>query len=286
MSALAPLATTTVLATAWALRSGLRWWSGNRALQRLGTTAGAGRPAPVLVVDALHRAGVDVDARVALRLWTTAMALAAALAVLARGGVILLAVVVVGPPVAVLAGRGRAARQRIRQLPGALDAIAAALRGGASLRAALADTSRRRGPLADELGRVAELAGAGVPLADALAHWADAADDPPSRLAGAALVVAAQLGGPGADALDAAAASLRERAAADDEIAALSVQARLSALVLTVAPVVFAALLTSLDPASAEFLLATPAGWACVAAGGALDVAGALWMARLVGRSA
>ena len=285
MTSLAPLASTTVLATIWALGSGLRWWAGNRALQRLGASGGGGRPAPAAVVDALRRAGVDVDAGVALRIWSAAVALAAASAVMARGGVILLVVAVVGPPAAVLAAHGRAARQRIRRLPAALDAIAAGLRGGVALRTALADVARQGGPLADELGRVAELAGAGVPLADALTHWAEAADDPPSRLAGAALVVAAQLGGPGADALDAAAASLRERAATDDEIAALSVQARLSALVLTAAPVVFAVLLTSLDPASARFLLGTPTGWACLIIGGALDLAGALWMARLVGRS-
>ena len=285
MSALAPLATTAVLATAWAVGAGLRWWSGNLAVQRLGTPARVERSAPVAVVAALRRAGIDVDPQVALRLWCTAIAVAAAAAVAARGAVILLAVLVAGPPVAVLAARGRAARRRVRRLPAMLDATAAALRGGVSLRAALAEVARQGGPVAGELGRVAELAGAGVPLAHALSRWAEAADDPPSRLAGAALVVAAQLGGPGADALDAAAASLRERAAADDEIAALSVQARLSALVLTVAPVVFAALLTSLDPASARFLLGTPAGWACVVAGGALDLAGALWMARLVGRS-
>ena len=50
-----------------------------------------------------------------------------------------------------------------------------------------------------------------------------------SALTAAALVTAADLGGPGADAVESAAASLRERAAADDEVGALSVQARLSA---------------------------------------------------------
>src|SRR5690606_19512791 len=112
----------------------------------------------------------------------------------------------------------------------------------------------------------------------ALAEWTDAdAIDGAGRLAGAALVVAADLGGPGADALDAAAASLRDRAAAVDEVTALSVQARLSALVLTAAPVAFALLLTSIDPTSAHFLLRTPAGWICVTVGLALDAAGALW---------
>lgn len=277
-----PLAAVAVLALAWATGSATRWWSADRAVARLGGPGMSAGTAPAIVERALRRAAVDVAPALALRLWFAAVALCALTTTFLRGGVVLTAVAVVAPPAAVLAADGRAARRRIRQLPPALDGVAAGLRGGASLRLALADAAQAGGPLAEELGRITDHAAAGVPLARALADWADGADDPDTRLAGAALVVAAELGGPGADAVDAAASSLRERAEATDEITALSVQARLSAVLLTVTPLVFATLLTSLDPTSARFLLGSPAGWACIAVGGLLDLAGGLWMARIV----
>lgn len=277
------LAGALVLASAACWYGGAGWLAANRTVARLGSQLRGTRTVPGWVGRALTRTGVAADHVVLLHCWAGAVALAAVAAVVTPGGIVLLVLASVVPPGAVVAARGRAARRRSRQLPLVLDAVAARLRGGASLRAAIADAADSvPGPLADELRPVTARAAAGVPLADALSAWVDAAHDPPSRLAGAALVVAAELGGPGASAIDAAAASLRDRAAADDEAAALSVQARLSALLLTAAPVVFAFLLTSLDPTSARFLLATPAGWLCIAAGLALDALGAAWMGRIV----
>lgn len=281
-AALAALAAGAVVGGAHAWRSGRQWWAANRALARTGLRPASPRTVPAAIDRALDDAGIDVNHALAFHAWLGAIALALAAGVVTSGGPVLVAVVVVVPVVGVVASRGRAARQRIRQLPLALDAVAAGLRGGASLRAAIADAGTIGGRLGAELDLIASHAGAGRSLAEALGEWAHAAGDAPSRLAGAALVVAAELGGPGAAAVDAAAASLRERTAADDEVAALSVQARLSALLLTLAPIGFAFLLTSLDPTSARFLVGTPAGWACIAIGLGLDGAGALWMSRLV----
>lgn len=277
------LAGSTVVAAAawWSLA--VRWIGADRTVARLDLASPAGVAVPQPVSRALHRAGVDADHRALLRAWVSVLAVAAVLSLSTGGGVVLLLVALLVPPGAVLACQGRAARARIRQLPLALDAVATGLRGGASLRDALADAGQGIGePLGSELHGIAARASAGLSLAAVLSDWAEAADDPPTRLAGAALVVAAELGGPGAATIDAAAASLRDRIAADDEISALSVQARLSALLLTAAPIGFAFLLTSLDPTSARFLLRTPAGWLCIGAGLALDAAGAAWMARLV----
>lgn len=285
VTAAGPLAAITVVAAAWALQQISRWWTAARALDLLGGPRAPGRPAPPALQRALERAGVDIDGRAVLRLWAIALAVSVALAVVARGGPVVVAVTAIGPPGALLAARGRAARIRQRQLPVALDAVAAGLRGGEALRTALGAASATGGAVGGELARVASHAAAGRPLAGVLTEWAARADDHGTRLAGAALVVAAEVGGPGADAIDAAAASLRERAAADDEIAALSVQARLSAALLTVAPLAFAFLLTSLDPTSGRFLFGTRAGWACIAVGLALDLLGGWWMMRLVRRS-
>lgn len=283
IDAVALLAGTTVLAAGACWSFAVRWVGADRTVARLHITPPDAGIVPDSVSRALHRAGIDTDHRVLVRAWASVVALASVLAVTTGGGVVLLLAAVFAPPGAVLVARGRAARARTRQLPLALDAIATGLRGGASLRTSLAEAGRGiGGPLGSELNGIAARASAGLSLAGALSEWAEESDDPSTRLAGAALAVAAELGGPGAATIDAAAASLRDRTAADDEISALSVQARLSALVLTVAPIGFAFVLTSLDPASARFLLRTPVGWLCVGGGLALDAAGAAWMARLV----
>lgn len=277
------LAGTLVMAAATCWGGTSRWLAANRAVARFDPGSTPGRPVPIPIARALTSAGIATDHRLVLHGWGAAVTLGTIAAALTPGGTILLGVALLAPPGAVLAARGRATRQRARQVPLALDAVAAHLRGGASLRHAIAEAaSSVPGPLGTELRSAADRARVGVPLADALSAWVDANDDQPTRLAGAALVVAAELGGPGASAIDAAAASLRDRSEAEDEIAALSVQARLSALLLTAAPIAFAFLLSSLDPASARFLLATPAGWLCITAGLALDAAGAVWMGHIV----
>ncbi|HEU5083238.1 MAG TPA: hypothetical protein VFU14_07865, partial [Acidimicrobiales bacterium] len=69
------------------------------------------------------------------------------------------------------------------------------------------------------------------------------------------------------------------------EAAALATQGKASAAVLTLAPLGFAFLLTSLDPSAGRFLLGTPVGWLCIAVGLTLDAVGAWWMAALVRRA-
>ncbi len=262
------------------------WVAQQRVAGRLHLPMTHARPVPAPISRALRRAGVETDHHLVVQAWLGTVVVAAGSAALVGGGLVLAAAAAVGPPFAVLAARGRAAARRTRQLPLALDAVAGGLRGGSSLRVAIADASSVGGGLGAELASIAGQAEAGRPLADVLGDWAaQEADEPaaaPVRLAGAALAVAAELGGPGAAAVDAAAASLRARIAANDEVAALSVQARLSAVLLTLTPVGFAVLLTSLDPTSAHFLMGTRAGWACIATGLTLDAAGAAWMTRLV----
>lgn len=265
----------------------LRLRAAARARQRLRPTvaAGATRPAlPAPVQAALRDAGVDDPAR-AVATWLVVVALLGLVATVSPGGRILLVLVAVSGPVGVRLTRGRLARRRNRQLPDALDAVASGLRGGHGLAGALGGAAAVGPPLGPELAAVCSEVDAGRPLAEAVDRWRSSSADPHTALAGAALAVAATVGGPGARAIDGAAASLRDRLAADAEASALATQAQASALVLTVAPLGFAVLLTSLDPTAARFLLGTPAGWACIALGLGLDGLGAWWMTRLVRRA-
>jgi tight adherence protein B len=217
--------------------------------------------------------------------------------VLAGGG-LATAWVVVGPSAALALAaaasavpvtarlRGRAAERsrRDHQMPSALERLATALRSGASLPQALREVGEALDPpLGPEVAALARAAERGRSLRDVLDEWSAAHDDPGTRLAATALVIATVVGSAPARAIDGVAATVRERLDLAAERRALAVQARTSALVLSVAPVGFAALLVMGDTAAARFLLGTPAGWACLALGLALDVAGAWWMTRLSG---
>lgn len=275
-----------VLAASVGASAARRWTSSSSARRRLlGPTAPAAAPMPVQLREAFRRAGLADEADRLLGLWSTSILLATAASLVLPSGRVLLAVGVVGGPGALVLAGGRAARRRSAQLPEALDAVAAGLRGGLALPAAIAGAASVGAPLGEELAALARDVDAGRPLADAVARWQAAAEDPHTTLAAAALTVAAQVGGPGARAVDGAAASLRERLGSEADTAALAAQGRASAAVLTVAPIAFAFLLTSLDPAAGRFLLGTPIGWLCIGAGIGLDAAGAWWMAQLVRRA-
>lgn len=176
----------------------------------------------------------------------------------------------------------RVRRARVAQLPAALEGVAAALRAGASLPAALDEAAGGLpDPLGDELGRVAAAARRGSPLVEVLDGWVEAHPDPATRAAATVLVVAATSGAAPARAVDGVAATLRERSELADERRALSAQARLSGLVLSAAPVVAAVAMGASGSAAGDFLFGTPLGLSCLAVGLALDAGGAWWMARL-----
>lgn len=231
------------------------------------------------------------DAGVALaptRVWTVWVATGAGvtgLALLGAGagaGFLVAAVAVAGPCLAWWLLRHRGASRLEAALPAGVEAVAASLRSGASLRQAVGEAAAATpGLLGADLAQVAATAERGGGLVDGLEGWADRRSLPGVRLAVAALCLWAETGGAAAQAVDAVAATLRQRLAAQAEARALATQARASAAVIAAAPVAFCALSAAADPRSAAFLLRTRLGLALLAAGLALDAAGAVWMARL-----
>ena len=169
-----------------------------------------------------------------------------------------------------------------RSCPHALDALAASLRSGASLPAALGEAGDALdAPLGPELAGLARAAARGRPVAEVLDEWSIRHGDPATRLAATAMLLATIVGSAPARAVDGVASTVRERLDLAAERRVLGAQARASALVLSAAPVVFTVVLVAGDPSAAHFLLGTPGGWACLAVGLTLDAAGAWWMARL-----
>jgi tight adherence protein B len=169
-------------------------------------------------------------------------------------------------------------------LPGALDHAAAAMRAGASTVDALGAAASVADPavradLTDVVRRVER----GASLEAALDEWCRGRPLAPVELTAIALGLGARFGGRQAAAVDAIGDTLRTRIGLRREVRALSAQARASAWVMSATPFAFAVVAAALDPRVASVLVASPLGWACLAAGVALNGAGAVWMARITG---
>lgn len=287
-----------VLAVLGGARDGRRRRAATTARRRLTAAAPAvgrsswSRPGPPIPA-ALNRAAADLvgtaSAEALVVRWLAAVVVAPAGALLVGGPVpatLAALVVTAGPALAVRLRRaGRPARAD-RALPQLLDAVARAVRAGASLRHALLDGAEAVAgtALATEAATVARALHGGAPLAEALAALAGPDPAPVRRLAVAALGLADEVGGAPAALVERVGATARERTAVAREARALAAQARASAVVIVVAPAAFALLGAAADPRIAAFL-GTPSGVACVTAGLGCDAVGAWWMSRLVGRS-
>jgi tight adherence protein B len=160
--------------------------------------------------------------------------------------------------------------------------MARSLRAGASLVQAIDEAARATpGAIGDDLFGLVAAHRSGVPLAEALAGWRSTRPLPGVRLTASALELGLAAGGTHARAVDGVAATLRDNLAISAEVRAQAAQAQASALVIGLSPIGFTALACLADHRTASFLFQTPAGLACLAVGGALDAAGAMWMARI-----
>jgi len=190
--------------------------------------------------------------------------------------------VTVGPYAVLTSIGGRRDRIVEANLPEALEAVARSLRSGASLHLAVGEAAGAvTGILGQDLAHVAVEAAYGTPLSHALVEWERRRPLPGVRLAVAALGLGAETGGAQGKAVDGVAETIRNRLAVAGEVRALSSQARYSGMVIALAPLGFSALASMADERTAEFLLRTPLGLACLLGGIGLDAVAALWMHRL-----
>ncbi len=129
----------------------------------------------------------------------------------------------------------------------------------------------------------------GEPLVAAVARW----HDDVSRVAGPSVLddlvhivaVAERVGGLRASAVEAVADLASERRALAQETSAQASQAKASATVMTIAPLIFSAQMVLRDPVASEVLLRTPIGWVLITVGLSFDAAAWLWIRRAtVGR--
>jgi tight adherence protein B len=196
---------------------------------------------------------------------------------------LLLAVLVAGAPLAAwLVLRNRADAAYDATLANALDAAGRSVRSGGSLAQAVAEAATSvRGTVGADLTRIAAAVERGRPFTDALAVWRAERDRPSVRLSVGALVLATQTGGPPARVIEDVAVAIRTRQQVAREANALASQARLSAVVVGIAPLGFMLVTCITDARNAHMLFGTPIGVTCVVVGLMLDGLGALWMHRM-----
>jgi len=181
-----------------------------------------------------------------------------------------------------LAHRRTSARNEPAVLAAWCDALARAVRGGATLRHALSSVpppefvETRLAPALLALERGASVSAA-LSNVDARSHDLD--------LVLVVVRACAEHGGAAAEPIDRAAAALRQRAALAGERRTNSAQARMSALVMTCLPAAMLALLASTSH-SVRAAATAPPGLIAIALGTTLNVLGWTWMRRLIGRAA
>lgn len=251
------------------------------ASSRAGELAGCGR----LVV----RGGALPGARWARQLpwhWVLAAACVAAVAVVgARGGVFLAvpaAAVLATSVVLVRDGFGRrATAARHRDLSTAIRVLVGELETGAQAGAALSAAAASDPRVAEAFGSAARVAMRGGDVGAVLAE----ADDPDVRVIGLAWRLGDATGAALAGVLGRVAADLAEADEQRRTVAVALAGPRSSAAVLSGLPVLGIALGAAMGARPLPFLTGVPAGRALCCAGVLLDVAGVLWMRRIVLRA-
>ena len=203
-------------------------------------------------------------------------------------GGLLPAFVVVGVIAAVPEVLARIARWRFDQrfeaeLPPFLDEVARGMRAGLSPASAFLAAATIAAPtMRDASDSMVRRLRSGEDVERSCAAWADERPSPGREMLATAVAVGAAVGVVHPRTIDGVAATLRDRQAVAADLTTQALQARLSALVMTVAPIVFCAFLVLSDVRASHFLLRTPAGVACALIGLALDSIAALWMMRIV----
>lgn len=233
---------------------------------------------------ALHDAQRSTTPEEAVGMWATAVVVVALLASAFNPMLAPVAALGVGVagPVGLALERERGQRRFVAGLPGFVELTAARLRSGHTVATALADACRGDGPVAPDVRRLVRRMELGDPLAQSLAWWADERRLDPVRAVAGSLAVAAETGGAAAGALDGLARSLRDQLGARAEAAALSAQARMSALVVGLAPIGYVVFAAAVDPRAAVVLVTTTTGRVCLVLALVLDAVGAWWMRRIV----
>jgi tight adherence protein B len=162
--------------------------------------------------------------------------------------------------------RVRRRKRVIRQLPGFLDLLAGHVKAGHSLQEAIPDTvPLLSGSIRKEVAWLAQLNRLGTPLPQVLLLWERRMPCEEISLVVRPLRIALPAGGNIVELLARSRDILRARTRMEDRMHALTAQARMQALVLTLLPPGFVAALSQIDPDFLSRCLETAPGKAILA---------------------
>jgi tight adherence protein B len=179
------------------------------------------------------------------------------------------------------ASRRRAAIQA--QLADTLMVIASSMRAGHSFMQSLDTASKEIDPpAAGEFGRVLQEIRLGRDTDDALEALAERVGSQDLEWAVTAIEIQRKIGGNLAEVLETVANTIRERDTLRRQMRALSAEGRISALVLSVLPILIAAYLMIVNPDYLRTLTTTRPGIIISVSAGILMVIGYVWMRRMV----
>ena len=179
--------------------------------------------------------------------------------------------------------RRRRAGAIARQLPEGIDLMVRSLRAGHPLNSAFQVIAREMpDPLGSEMGIVADAITYGDDLTDAVTAFADRAGIEDARYLAVAINIQAGTGGNLAHVLEALAQVIRERFAMLRKIRALSAEGRLTAIIVSIVPLVIFASLNVLSPSFYGDVADDPLYMPFLATGAVLTAVNAIVLRRLV----
>jgi len=257
----------------------------DRTVQALDSVA-ARRKSRFFGEEELELAGVKSDPSSFLVIVVSAASVAALIGALlgfANGSSILLALLfaMVTPIVAKVVLIARTSKRRAafaEQVDDTVQMIAGGLRAGHGLnRAVGAVAAESESPMREELARVVNETRLGRPLSDALltaAHRMRSAD---FEWVAQAIAINQETGGNLAEVLDQVGKTIRERNEIRRQVAALSAEGRLSAVILVALPIGMFLLLLLVRPTYMSVLFTTVLGWISLFIAFILMIVGIIW---------
>ncbi len=161
------------------------------------------------------------------------------------------------------------------ELPDALSLIASALRSGTGFEhAAMMVRDELPSPISDEFGRLLSEMRVGLPFEDALKRMVSRVQSYDLELAAVAMVINRQVGGDLAIILDNIGGMIRDRVRLEREVSALTVEGRMSGVILLVMPFVLATVILSINPGYLSVLLTDTIGRILIGSAVVLQVFG------------
>ncbi len=238
------------------------------------------------LADRLDIAGLTVTPAQLVILAICAVLVAVALGVLLGSPLLAVLLAVLVPLAIVAVVSVKTSRRRTAfalQLDETAQMLAGSLRSGYSFTQAMSMVGREAAtPTAEEFARMTNELRVGRPLGETMERTATRMQSEDFSWIAQAVAINREVGGNLADVLDGVSHTIRERAQLRRQVAALSAEGRLSAIVLIGLPFVIIALLLFVNPTYLSTLFTHPVGWAMIAAAIVLLAVGALWLHRTV----